>query len=263
MAEIEVNGARTHYDEDGRGEPVVLVHGLGGTGVDIWKHVIAPLAAEFRVISYDLRGSGRSEVTEGPYAVELLADDLGALLDALELGRVALMGHSLGGGIVLRYAATHPERVRAVVGVGAVVEPPEPAKAGLQARAEAVEAGGMAAVAETVATNGLAPSFREANPEEFQEFVSLLAANDPAGYAAQCRALVAMALTPLLERVEAPALLVCGEVDQASPPAANRENAARLRDARLVEIPDCAHIIPWEKPEQLLAAALPFLREHV
>jgi pimeloyl-ACP methyl ester carboxylesterase len=63
-----------------------------------------------------------------------------------------------------------------------------------------------------------------------------------------------------LARVEAPVLLVAGELDQASPIAVNRENAERLPNAELVEIADCAHIIPWEKPDELLAAMLPFLR---
>jgi pimeloyl-ACP methyl ester carboxylesterase len=239
----------------------VLVHGLGGTGTDIWKKLIAPLAEEFRVVIYDLRGSGKSAVTPGPYSIELLADDLDALVSALGFDRVALVGHSLGGGIVLQHAASRPDRVRAVVGVGAVAELPDQGKAGMETRAQTVESDGMAAVAETVATNGLAPLFREAHPEELQELISLLASNRPEGYAAQCRALVAMT-DDHLTHVEAPVLLVCGELDMASPPAMNRENAAQMPTATLVEVPDCAHIIPWEKPEELLDATRPFLREH-
>jgi 3-oxoadipate enol-lactonase len=262
MAEITVNGIRTYYVEDGSGDPVVLVHGLGGTGTDIWKKQIAELAQEYRVVAYDLRGSGRSEVTPGPYTIEQLADDLAALVDSLGLGPVALVGHSMGGGIALQYAVTHPARVRAVIGAGAVAELPEQGKQGMQARAETVESQGMAAVAETVATNGLAPSFREAHPEEFQELVSLLASNRPDGYAAQCRALVTMAVAGRLPQVTAPVLLVCGELDQASPPAMNEANAALLPDARVVQLADTAHIIPWERPAELLGAIRDFLRER-
>jgi 3-oxoadipate enol-lactonase len=261
MAEIVVNGIRTYYVEDGSGDPVVLVHGLGGTGTDIWKKQITELAKNHRVIAYDVRGTGRTDVTPGPYTIELLADDLAALAEELDLGRVALVGHSMGGGIALQYAATRPERVRVVIGAGAVAELPPQGKEGMQARAETVERDGMVAVAETVATNGLAPSFREAHPEEYQEFVSLLASNRPEGYAAQCRALVAMAVTERFGQVQAPVLLVCGELDQASPPAMNEANAARLPDARVVQLDDCAHIIPWEKPAELLAAVHGFLRD--
>ena len=139
MAEIVVNGIRTYYVEDGSGDPVVLVHGLGGTGTDIWKKQIAGLARDHRVIAYDVRGTGRTDVTPGPYTIELLADDLDELVQELGLERVAVVGHSMGGGIALQYAATRPERVRAVVGAGAVAELPEQGKQGMETRAETVE----------------------------------------------------------------------------------------------------------------------------
>ncbi len=256
--ELEVNGARMAVDEYGAGAPVVLVHGLGTTATDLWKNVTAELASDFRVVAYDLRGSGSSQVAPGPYPIELLAGDLAALIDALGLDRVAIVGHSLGGGIALQYAAAHPERTRAVVGVAAVAEPPKPRKQAMRERADAVETNGMAAVAEDVAADGIAPSFREAHPEELQELISLLASNSPEGYAAQCRTLATMS-APDLARISAPVLLVCGELDVPSPPSMNRDVAARLPDAEVVVIPDCAHIIPWEKPAELLAAARPFL----
>jgi 3-oxoadipate enol-lactonase len=240
----------------------VLVHGLGGTGADIWKHQIADLAAEFRVIAYDLRGSGRSEVTPGPYTIDLLADDLRALVDALGLGRVALVAHSMGGSIALAYAARHPGDVRAVVGVGTPVSLPDQARAGLAARAENVEADGMAAVAETVATNGVSPTFGDQEPEQFQQLVAMLTANDPAGYAAQCRALVGLELVGRLGEIEAPVLLISGDRDGVSPPAVTGANALLLRNGRSAIVEDCGHILTWERPEALAGTGWPFLREH-
>jgi 3-oxoadipate enol-lactonase len=240
----------------------VLVHGLGGTGTHIWRNQIADLAAEARVIVYDLRGSGESEIAPGPYTIDLLADDLRSLVDALQLGRVALLAHSLGGSIALAYAARSAASVRALVGVGAPVGFPDQARAGLAARAETVTAEGMAAVAGTVATNGVSPTFREQNPERFQELVAMLAANDPAGYAAQCRALVDLDLAGRLGKVEAPALFIAGDRDGVSPPAVTEANAALVPDGRAVLVEDCGHILPWEKPEALARAAWPFLREH-
>ena len=240
----------------------MLVHGLGGTGTLLWRSQIADLAAEARVIAYDLRGSGQSEVTPGPYTIDLLADDLRSLVDALELGRVALLAHSLGGSIALAYASRSPASVRALVGVGAPVGFPDQARAGLAARAETVEADGMAAVAETVATNGVSPTFREHSPEQFQELIAMLAANDPAGYAAQCRALVGLDLAGRLGEIEAPVLFIAGDRDGVSPPAVTEANAALVPDGRGVLVEDCGHILPWEKPDALARAAWPFLREH-
>ena len=128
MTEIALNGYRAYVEEFGDGAPVVLVHGLGGTGTDIWKHQIADLAREFTVVAYDLRGSGQSETTPGPYTIDLLVDDLRALVEKLALDGVALVGHSMGGSIVLAYASRYPDGVRAVVGVGAPAELPDAAR---------------------------------------------------------------------------------------------------------------------------------------
>lgn len=262
MTEIAINGYRAYVEEFGSGSPVLLVHGLGGTGTDVWKRQLADLAKEFRVIAYDLRGSGQSEVTPGPYTIDLLTEDLRAIVAALRLGRVALVGHSMGGSIALSYAARHPEDVLALVGIGAPAELPEQGRAGMATRAETVEAEGMGAVAETVATNGVSPTFREHNPEEFQELISMLAGNDPNGYAAQCRALVGLDLVGQLGEISAPALLVSGDRDAVSPPAVTEANAALVQHGRFSIVEDCGHILTWEKPEALAAAAWPFLREN-
>ena len=155
-----------------------------------------------------------------------------------------------------------PADVRAVVGLGAPVSFPDQARAGLAARSETVEADGMAAVAETVATNGVSPTFREGKPEEFEAFVALLAANDPQGYAAQCRALVGLDIAGRLGDVAAPVLLISGDRDGVSPPAVTEANAALVPDGRNVLVEDCGHILPWEKPEALARSAWPFLREN-
>jgi 3-oxoadipate enol-lactonase len=260
---LDVDGTGIEVDEYGAGPAVVLIHGLGGTGIDIWKKIAADLATEFRIVTYDLRGSGRSDVVHGPYTVEQLASDLDAVVDGLALESVALVGHSLGGVIALEYAASHPNGIRAIIGVGAVPGIAAERREVLRQRGERVAVEGMAAVAEDVAASGLAPSFREAHPEEYQELVSLLASNQPEGYAAQCEALFTMTTSDRLDRVTAPVLLVCGELDMASPPTLNHENASRLPNASVVEIADCAHIIPWEKPDELLAAARPFLLDHM
>src|ERR671925_1106039 len=99
-AREEAVAAAIHVELHGRGEPLVLVHGLGGTGAAIWKQLIGPLADEYAVAVYDLRGSGRSAVVPGPATIDDHADDLQELLELLEFDRVRFVGHSLGGSIV-------------------------------------------------------------------------------------------------------------------------------------------------------------------
>lgn len=239
----------------------MLVHGLGGTGKAIWKNQAAELARDFTVVLPDLRGAGASPRPPGPYSLQDFVEDLHGLVERLALAPAALAGHSFGGSIALEYAAQHPDAVTAVVAIGAPTELPEPGREGLRARAETVEGEGMAAVAETVATNATAPSFREARPDELRAYVELLESADPAGYAATCRVIADLDTGDHLSRIEAPVLLVAGDHDAVAPPEANRRNAERIPRASFVEIPDCGHLVPWEQPETLLEAVRPFLLE--
>jgi 3-oxoadipate enol-lactonase len=251
--------AELYVEQHGSGRPLLLVHGLGGTGAAVWKHLIGPLAREFRVVVYDLRGSGKSALVPGPATIREHVGDLQALVERRGLDGVLLMGHSLGGSIVLGYAAAQPERVVSAVSVAGPAEFGDETRAALRARADTVEAGTMAAIARTVATNGMAPAFREAHPEALEGYVELLEGNDVAGYAAQCRGLAELDLGDDLQRIEAPVLLVGGELDGVAPPAAMQGIAARIPRCELRLLEGCGHIIPWEKPDELLGLAHPFL----
>jgi 3-oxoadipate enol-lactonase len=248
------------YDRRGSGPPVVLIHGLGGTSAAIWKHLAAELEPDFAVVTYDLRGTGGSGRPPGPYSLDGFVADLRALVEHLRLERPALVGHSFGGSIALAYAAEHPDGVSALVVAGGPVALPEQGRQAMRDRAETVEARGMDAVAETVATNGVAPSFREGNPDEFRSLIGMLAANDPATYAATCRVLADLDLRSALSRITAPVLLIAGDRDGVTPPATEEELATALSDATRIEVPDCGHILPWERPDVLREAVLDFVR---
>jgi 3-oxoadipate enol-lactonase len=240
----------------------VLVHGLGGTSAGIWRGLVGDLADEFEVVTFDLRGTGGSARPAGPYSLEDFVGDLRALVRELALERPALVGHSFGGSIALAYAARRPE-VAAVVSAGGPVVLPEQGRQAMRERADTVEASGMGPVAEPVATNALAPSFREAHPDELRAYAALLAANDPAAYAATCRVLAELDLRPELGRIAAPVLLIAGDLDGVTPPAAVGEIAGALRDVRQVEVPDAGHVLPWERPDVLRDEVRAFLHAHL
>src|SRR5438445_7645282 len=104
------------WGEWGRGDPLVLVHGLADDH-RAWRRVLPWLALDHRVIAYDLRGHGQTPVGEAEGTLVQLAGDLVAVLDGLELERVDLCGFSLGGTIVMRTAIDHPGRVRRLLPV--------------------------------------------------------------------------------------------------------------------------------------------------
>ena len=151
---IELEGLETYVEERGSGPPLVLVHGLGGSTA-IWQKVAGALAERRRVIAYDLRGLGRSRAAEPACSLGTLTDDLRLLLDRLGLDRVALLGHSLGGAVVLAFAAEHGERVSAVVGVAAPSVSPEEQRAHLAERAATALRDGMEPIAALHVERGL------------------------------------------------------------------------------------------------------------
>jgi 3-oxoadipate enol-lactonase len=111
MAFFEHKGRVLHYLERGRGEALILIHGLGSSGAD-WALQVRALEKRFRVIVPDLPGSGHSAPLPDGYGIEGLADALWALCDALRLGTVNIVGFSLGGAVGLEMALQRPERVR-------------------------------------------------------------------------------------------------------------------------------------------------------
>ena len=111
------NGLRLHYQQTGEGPPLVLIHGLTGN-LAVWHLKIVPLLCDsFRIVSYDLRGHGYSDMPATGYSADDMADDLADLMDALGIERPLLVGHSYGADIALYYAAQYPERVEQVIAI--------------------------------------------------------------------------------------------------------------------------------------------------
>jgi pimeloyl-ACP methyl ester carboxylesterase len=115
-----VNGLDVYYETHGTGHPLVLLHGGLGSG-EMFEQVLPALAEQHLVILPDLQGHGRTADVDRPIDVRLMADDVAALIDHLELDRPDVVGYSLGGGVALHTAAKYPDRVRRLVSASANV----------------------------------------------------------------------------------------------------------------------------------------------
>jgi pimeloyl-ACP methyl ester carboxylesterase len=111
------SGLRVHYQQVGEGPDVVMVHGITGN-LAVWHlHIVPALADRFRMLTYDLRGHGLTETPPSGYSPDGMAEDLLDLLDALEVERPVVVGHSYGADVALYLAARHPERVSEVIAI--------------------------------------------------------------------------------------------------------------------------------------------------
>ena len=249
--QLEINGRLIAFDDVGSGEPLLLVHGLGGTA-NSWAPVVEAFRASHRVVALDLPGAGRSAHDPQASIVSMAADVL-SVMDALGLASVRLVGHSMGSITCQHVAAQAPTRVRDLVLLGPLAEPPEAARPALAARGQTALKEGMDGIADLICERGLAPATRERNPVVSGFVRELLQRQNPAAYARHCQAL-SEAVRADPSRVTCRTLLVSGTEDTTSPPASVGALAASLPNATRIELPDCGHWTMLEQPAAVVAA---------
>jgi pimeloyl-ACP methyl ester carboxylesterase len=254
---IDLNGVKHHYVSKGEGPPIVLVHGLGGS-LHLWHASMESLSLHHHVVALDLRGSGRSDTGRGTPTIQGWAWDVAALIGALELPAVTLVGHSLGSLVVQQVALDHPEAVDNLVLVGGISWYEPPAKDQYLKRAEIVEREGLDGIVDDWLTGALAPRNRATNPQLVGLLRDLYLRNHPSSYAKACRAL-ANAPSIRREDIGQPTLLIVGDHDRSAPIAMTEELHREIPVSRVRVIANAAHWLPLEQPDELTAAILEFL----
>lgn len=243
VGEIELNTV-----DCGQGEPLLLVHGFP-LDHRMWRAQIADLSADYRVIAPDLRGFGASDVSQGTVTMARFADDLVALLAALGVEPpVTVCGLSMGGYIVWQLWQRHRAWWRRLVLCDTRAEADSAEAIPTRRRhAQRVLAEGPGFLVQTMSQALCSPTFRQRDPECWEEVRKMIASAPPPGVAA---ALLGMAeradATSLLETINVPTLVLCGEDDTISPPATMRRLAARIPHAEYREIPSAGHLAPLE-----------------
>src|SRR3972149_12258212 len=144
---VMVNGVRLHYQLDGRGPAVLLLHPVG-LDLTWWEPQVEALRSEFQVLRMDFRGHGKSAMAPPPYTLAQFAADAQALLGALHIGPAHIIGLSLGGMVAQVLALEYPTEVRSLILSNTLCTLPAQARQAIRARGEAAEQSGMAAVIE-------------------------------------------------------------------------------------------------------------------
>jgi 3-oxoadipate enol-lactonase len=254
MPSFQLSHVRLNVRDEGQGTPVLLVHGFP-LSHRMWEGQFA-LADRCRMIAPDLRGFGASEVTPGTVTMEQFADDLHALLNALDLPRCVLCGLSMGGYIAMAFARKYPTRLAglALCDTRAIADTPEGA-AGRKKLAEKVLAEGPAPVVEAMMPKLFAARTATEQPGLLEETRAVMAATQPAGIAAALLGMAARAdSTTLLPTLSVPTLVLVGAEDVISPAAEMRGIAAAIPNSRFVEVAGVGHMAPLEAPGACNAA---------
>ena len=245
----------------GQGPPILFLHGLGWDGA-LWWPFVERYLDRFDVICPDTRGHGASSKPPGPYAISLFADDMLALLDALRLPRVAVVGLSQGGMTAQTLATKAPQRVAALAALATAGRVDPTAAANMEERIKAQRESGPAAAARIAAKSIFSDGFLARTPGYLEAFIEWRVGMDASAQEAAMRAVAGYDVMAGLARLAIPVLDVTGAADRLIPPAAGRAIAAAAPGAQYVEIPESGHMIAVEQPAALAAALDPFLEAY-
>lgn len=243
----------------GAGPPdLVVLHSLLSDR-HAFDPVLPALAAKHRVTLINLPGFHGSL----PTPLALMDAYVAVIEDGFQEFGIAndsiLIGNGFGGTVALAFAMAHPERIAKLVLSDAAADfPPEGRKA-FEMMAAKVAEGGLGSIAEIAAKRVFSPAYLAAHSEAIEERKQVLLEIDPKAFQAACKILQEVDLGRLLHRMHVPTLVVCGEFDQATPPALNKSIADKVAGARYVELPGCGHCPPLEQPQAFLAAIKQFV----
>ncbi|HYV56441.1 MAG TPA: alpha/beta hydrolase [Candidatus Nitrosopolaris sp.] len=274
MSIAKVGALDLYYDEQGSGDPLLLVMGLAADSA-AWMFQVPDFARHYRTIVFDNRGVGRSAKPPGPYTIHEMADDTAGLLDVLGIARAHVVGVSMGGMIAQELALRHPDRVRGLVLACTYPEP--------DAEVERQREFSVAQFGGTVAADGemridltaLDPMlfFQHLLPRVFNQafidqdlpkLMQLFSGALQYGFSmeailGQVAAVMGHRATERLHQIKARTLVITGDADLLIPPANSRVLAEHIPNAKLVTIPGGSHGFNFETPERFNREVLDFL----
>ena len=252
----KVNGTELNYEVSGKeGAPwLVLSHSLA-CNTRMWDPTIAAFKDKYRILNYDMRGHGQSAAPNGPYTLDMLADDVLGLMKELKIERCKYIGLSIGGMIgqtlALRQTGKFEKMVFADTGHS---QPPEAIKQ-WEERIKIAQSQGMKALVPSTMERWFTPSFRESAPAK--KIADIIAATPVAGYVGCGQAIMKLNTTARLKEIKVPVLAITGEADPSA--GGTKYIGENVPGAKFVSIPPAAHIANVEQPEKFNQALRDFL----
>jgi 3-oxoadipate enol-lactonase len=259
MPTARVNGAQIHYEIQGQANaPALVLSNSLGSNFLMWDAQMPELQKHFRVLRYDTRGHGKSEVIPGPYTFEQLGGDVLALADTADMGEFSFCGLSMGGVIGMWLALHATQRLHALVlcSTGAKIGNTET----WNARIEAVRKGGTKSIAAATMERWFTSRFRESEPQTVARIQKTLENSNTEGYVACCEALRDADFREEVSSIRTATLVISATHDPAAPPSDGKFLVKQIPAARYVEL-DAAHLTNIEKQKEFTQEVTDFLQK--
>ena len=265
MLRARINGVELAYDLQGAGEPLVLIHGAQGDQ-SMFAGIAPAFANQFRVLTFDQRGSGLSEKPDMEYSMALLADDTAALMEHVGFASAHIIGVSMGGMIAQEFTLRHPHKVRSLVLGCTTPGGPKAVRIGGEALTTAYSTEPLSpeergrALAEAAFTKGYIAQHPEVIPAMIE--ARRQRPLDPVALSHRMKAAYAHDAYDRLPHIACPTLVITGKDDVLISWENSRILAERIPGAKLVLLEPAGHVFWLEQPEQSRAAILAFLQEQ-
>jgi 3-oxoadipate enol-lactonase len=259
MPRAQVNGCHIHYEITGPANaPALVLSNSLGSNFGMWDAQMPELAKTYRVLRYDTRGHGQSEVTPGPYDFAMLGRDVLGLADELGITTFSFCGLSMGGAIGMWLGVHAGERLHKLVLCSTA------AKLGTadswNTRIETVRKGGTKSIAGATMERWFTQRFREREPQTVERIKKTLESTNTEGYIACCEALRDADFRENVSKIRTPTLVISATHDPAAPPTDGKFLAKQIAGARYVEL-DAAHLSNIEQQERFTQEVSEFLQK--
>lgn len=267
MPVARVGDINMNYEIKGEGEPLVLIMGLGGD-LTRWFRILPFLTAEYKVITFDNRGAGKTDKPDRPYTMEMMADDIAGLMEATDIKEAHIFGISLGGMIAQNFALRHPEKVISLIlgctRCGGEFSIRDDSEAMTALNPELVEKLSAEERARWMLPYLYSQEFIDSNPALMEEMVALSVASpvDPAGYNRQMEAAESHDTYGRLPEIKVPTLVIAGDADRLIPVANSSILTAGIPGAELVILEKMGHGFYSENREETSRIIIDFINRH-
>ncbi|PZP56806.1 MAG: 3-oxoadipate enol-lactonase [Azospira oryzae] len=245
---VKANGIEINYEVEGQGPWLVFSHSLA-CHLGMWYEQAVAFRDRYRILRYDTRGHGKTSAPAGPYTLELLADDLLGLLDALGIDRMHFVGISLGGMIGQVFALRHPERLASLTLCDTTSYYPPEAWPMWEERIRVVREKGMEAMVEPTLARWFTDAFRARRHDVMKRIGAMIRATPVEGYIGCCHAIPKIDTRARLKEIRCPTLVIVGEEDAGTPVAMARAIHEAIPGSRLAVISQASHLCNLEQTE--------------
>ncbi len=265
MPDVKANGINIHYEERGKGDPLILIMGLGANG-SLWEDHVQEFEKHFRCILMDNRGAGATDKPDGPYSTKMMADDTAGLMDALGIENAHIAGISMGGAIAQELALNHPAKARSLVLVSTWAKCNNYAVSVFEHFRKIRATAKPGNFLELLQLWIYAPPFYEANMDDLREAQQGADDDDNPmplhAFSAQCDACINHDTAGRLDQIKAPTLITIGDQDIFTPPPFSMHLHENISGSEIFFLQGCGHAHHWEDLENFNAKTSEFMQQH-